>query len=44
VGEGYAVKACGFLVGMELEAFAKVIDKPKQPVLAILGGACILAF
>jgi phosphoglycerate kinase len=39
VGEGYAIKCSGFLVAKELEAFAKVIDVPKAPVLAILGGA-----
>merc|ERR1711920_1022603 len=39
LGEGYAERACGFLVQNELEAFAKVLDKPSKPVLAILGGA-----
>jgi len=39
VGEGYEVRACGFLVEKELKAFAKVLDAPKRPVLAILGGA-----
>ena len=39
VGEGYAQKASGFLVAKELEAFAKVLDAPAKPVLAILGGA-----
>lgn len=39
VGDGYRVKACGFLVAKELEAFANVLDNPKKPVLAILGGA-----
>jgi len=39
VGEGYAVKCSGFLVAKELEAFAKVLDAPARPVLAILGGA-----
>jgi phosphoglycerate kinase len=39
VGEGYAVKASGFLVAKELEAFSKVLDTPSKPVLAILGGA-----
>lgn len=39
VGDGYAIKCSGFLVAKELEAFAKVIDVPKAPVLAILGGA-----
>merc|ERR1719359_1849214 len=39
LGEGYAVKCSGFLVAKELDAFAKVIDEPKRPLLAILGGA-----
>merc|ERR1719389_68805 len=39
MGEGYAVKACGFLVAKELDAFSKVLDTPAKPVLAILGGA-----
>ena len=39
VGEGFGVKACGFLVAKELAAFAKVLDTPTKPVLAILGGA-----
>merc|ERR1712048_335462 len=39
VGEGFPVKCCGFLVDKELSAFAKVIDVPVRPVLAILGGA-----
>merc|ERR1712039_286964 len=39
VGEGFDVKAAGGLVAKELEAFAKVLDSPAKPVLAILGGA-----
>jgi len=39
LGEGYPVKCAGFLMQKELEAFAKVLDEPKKPVLAILGGA-----
>jgi phosphoglycerate kinase len=39
VGEGYDIKASGFLVAKELEAFGKVLDSPVKPVLAILGGA-----
>merc|ERR1712232_143936 len=39
MGEGYAVKCSGFLVAKELEAFAKIIDEPARPLLAILGGA-----
>jgi len=39
VGDGFDVKACGFLVAKELEAFGKVLEAPVKPVLAILGGA-----
>lgn len=39
VGEGYATKCAGFLMLAELKAFAKVLDTPAKPVLAILGGA-----
>jgi len=39
VGEGFDVKCAGDLMGKELEAFAKVLDNPATPVLAILGGA-----
>jgi len=39
VGDGYSIKAAGFLLLAELKAFAKVLDKPNKPVLAILGGA-----
>jgi len=39
MGEGYDVKCAGFLVAKELDAFAKVLNEPALPVLAILGGA-----
>jgi len=39
VGEGFDVKATGSLMSLELDAFSKVLDEPKTPVLAILGGA-----
>merc|ERR1711972_990713 len=39
VGEGFEVKATGGLMSQELDAFAKVLDVPAKPVLAILGGA-----
>jgi len=39
VGEGFDVKCSGFLMSKELDAFAKVLDTPAKPVLAILGGA-----
>merc|ERR1712054_681948 len=39
VGEGFEVKAAGGLMSKELDAFAKVLDNPAKPVLAILGGA-----
>jgi len=39
VGEGFDIKATGTLMAAELDAFAKVLDEPQKPVLAILGGA-----
>merc|ERR1719330_2231444 len=39
VGEGFDVKCSGGLMSKELDAFAKVLDSPAKPVLAILGGA-----
>merc|ERR1712227_214276 len=39
VGEGFDVKCSGGLMAKELDAFAKVLDTPAKPVLAILGGA-----
>ncbi len=41
VGVNLPVKAAGFLMEAELVAFAKVIDSPARPLLAILGGAKI---
>src|SRR5438445_751436 len=32
-------RAAGFLLKKELDAFAQVLDNPKRPLLAILGGA-----
>jgi len=39
VGEGFDCKVAGSLMGKELDAFAKVLDTPAKPMLAILGGA-----
>merc|ERR1712194_833805 len=39
LGEGFDIKASGALMSKELDAFAKVLDSPAKPVLAILGGA-----
>jgi len=39
VGEGFDIKCSGNLMSKELDAFAKVLDTPAKPVLAILGGA-----
>ncbi len=39
VGVNLSVKAGGFLMKKELDAFAAVIEAPKRPLLAILGGA-----
>ncbi|ACB77100.1 phosphoglycerate kinase [Opitutus terrae] len=41
VGVQLKDKAAGFLMQAELEAFAKVVDNPARPLLAILGGAKI---
>ena len=41
VGVSLADKAAGFLMEAELKAFAAVLDHPKCPLLAILGGAKI---
>ena len=39
VGCALPVRASGFLMKKELDAFAAVLDNPKKPFLAILGGA-----
>jgi phosphoglycerate kinase len=39
VGCALPVRAVGFLMKKELDAFAAVIESPKRPLLAILGGA-----
>ncbi|KAK2742581.1 phosphoglycerate kinase [Myotisia sp. PD_48] len=39
VGVDLPQKASGFLVKKELEYFAKALEKPERPFLAILGGA-----
>ena len=39
VGEGFETRASGFLLKKELDYFAKVLDNPQRPFLAILGGA-----
>lgn len=41
VGVDLPQKAAGFLMEKELNAFAAVLDHPKRPLLAILGGAKI---
>ena len=41
VGVALPEKAAGFLMEAELKAFAKVLDTPDRPLLAILGGAKI---
>ena len=41
VGVDLPIKAAGFLMQKELEAFDKVLDNPARPLLAILGGAKI---
>jgi phosphoglycerate kinase len=39
VGVTLPERAAGFLMKKELEAFAKVLEQPQRPLLAILGGA-----
>lgn len=39
MGEGFEQRAAGFLLNRELQYFAKALDKPEKPFLAILGGA-----
>jgi phosphoglycerate kinase len=39
VGVELPQRAAGFLMKKELEAFAQVLEHPKRPLLAILGGA-----
>ncbi len=39
VGVDLPERAAGFLMQKELDAFAAVLDNPKRPLLAILGGA-----
>ncbi len=41
VGVALPQKAAGFLMEAELKAFAKVLETPERPMLAILGGAKI---
>ncbi len=41
VGISLPVKAAGFLMEAELKAFNEVLNSPKRPLLAILGGAKI---
>lgn len=41
LGESYKVRASGFLLDKELEYFARVLNNPEAPFLAILGGAKI---
>jgi phosphoglycerate kinase len=39
VGVQLPRRAAGFLMKKELDAFAQVLDQPKRPLLAIIGGA-----
>ena len=41
VGVNLPVRVAGFLMEAELNAFSAVLDNPKRPLLAILGGAKI---
>nr|QBH73959.1 phosphoglycerate kinase [Orthoderella ornata] len=39
LGEGFEQRAAGFLLKKELDYFAKALENPERPFLAILGGA-----
>ncbi|XP_025412047.1 phosphoglycerate kinase [Sipha flava] len=39
MGDGFEKRAAGFLLNKELTYFAKALDNPERPFLAILGGA-----
>ncbi len=39
MGDGFDIRASGFLLKKELQYFAKALDNPEKPFLAILGGA-----
>lgn len=39
MGDGFEQRASGFLLKKELQYFAKALDNPQKPFLAILGGA-----
>lgn len=39
MGDGFDKRAAGFLMKKELNYFAKALDNPERPFLAILGGA-----
>lgn len=41
MGDGFEKRASGFLLKKELDYFAKALDNPEKPFLAILGGAKI---
>mmetsp|Transcript_8562 Transcript_8562/g.13876 ORF Transcript_8562/g.13876 Transcript_8562/m.13876 type:complete len:386 (+) Transcript_8562:70-1227(+) len=38
VGIGLPIKAAGFLIKKELRAFGSVLDRPRRPFVAVLGG------
>ncbi|KAH0816236.1 hypothetical protein GEV33_006554 [Tenebrio molitor] len=42
MGEGFDQRAAGFLLKKELQYFAKALDNPEKPFLAILGGAKLM--
>ena len=39
MGDGFDIRASGLLLKKELQYFAKALDNPEKPFLAILGGA-----
>ncbi len=44
VGVSCDLKAAGFLMKKELDYFAKALEAPKTPFLAIVGGAKVKTF
>ncbi|XP_030383280.1 phosphoglycerate kinase-like [Scaptodrosophila lebanonensis] len=42
MGEGYNMRAAGFLLYNELQYFARVLNNPERPLLAILGGGNVI--
>ena len=44
LGAGFEQRAAGFLLHKELSYFAKTLESPERPFLAILGGYFLFCF